>query len=263
MRSKILVRSIRWSSGDCRSGHSRRSEDGGASVRPASCCWPVERVHVAGQDVEHDIGEVDAVTERFGTGGFHRGQTVSQHHVEDVDHLPIAIVAAGKPAPDPLDCGRQHPVVRAHRYARHRVCEPAPAHSARDRRSSRRDRRIVDAPQRSFHPDGSRCGRHRPGPPDARRRWLRPSTCCCRSAPGRSSRPAPPKPSNPGSSVTRSDESRHSRRYNPSREALRTAGSRSRAALLSFAASNRSSSELHGPIFGSGCVPRSYRNSVA
>lgn len=62
------------------------------------------------QDVEHDIGGMDAMTEGFGTGGFHRRQTVSQHRVEDVDHLPIAIVGAGKPTPDPLDRGRQHPV---------------------------------------------------------------------------------------------------------------------------------------------------------
>ncbi len=29
-----------------------------------------------------------------------RGQTVSQHGVEDVDHLPITVVSAGKPALD-------------------------------------------------------------------------------------------------------------------------------------------------------------------
>ena len=29
-----------------------------------------------GQDVEHDIGGMDAVTERFGTGGFDRRQTI-------------------------------------------------------------------------------------------------------------------------------------------------------------------------------------------
>ena len=65
---------------------------------------------LTGQDIENDIGGMDAVTERFGTSRFHRGQTVSQHRVEDVDHLPIAIVGAGKLAPDPLDRGRQHPV---------------------------------------------------------------------------------------------------------------------------------------------------------
>ena len=36
---------------------------------------------------------------------------VSQHRLEDVDHLPIAIIGAGKPAPDPPDCGWQYPVL--------------------------------------------------------------------------------------------------------------------------------------------------------
>ncbi len=49
--------------------------------------------------------------EGFGTGGFNRGQTGSQHGVEDVDHLPIAVVSAGKPAPDQLKCGRQQPAL--------------------------------------------------------------------------------------------------------------------------------------------------------
>lgn len=44
------------------------------------------------QDVEHDIGGMDAMTEGFDTGGFHGGQTVSRNRVEDVDYLPIAIV---------------------------------------------------------------------------------------------------------------------------------------------------------------------------
>ena len=54
---------------------------------------------LTGQDIENDIGGMDAVTERFGTGRFHRGQTVSQHRVEDVDHLSIAVIDAGKLAP--------------------------------------------------------------------------------------------------------------------------------------------------------------------
>ena len=57
------------------------------------------------------------MTERFGTGGFHRGKAVSQHRVEDVDHLPIAIVGAGELAPDPLDRGRQHPVLEGRTVA--------------------------------------------------------------------------------------------------------------------------------------------------
>jgi hypothetical protein len=44
------------------------------------------RVALAGQDVEHDIGGMNAMS-----GGFHRGQSVCQHRIEDIDHLSIAI----------------------------------------------------------------------------------------------------------------------------------------------------------------------------
>jgi len=67
--------------------------------------------HETSQDIEYDISVMEAVAKRFSTGGFHRGQTVSQHRVEDVDHLPIAVIGAGEPAPNPLACGRQHPVL--------------------------------------------------------------------------------------------------------------------------------------------------------
>ena len=54
---------------------------------------------------------MDAVTERFGAGGFHRGKAVGQHRVEDVDHLAIAVISARKLPPHTLDRGRQHPVL--------------------------------------------------------------------------------------------------------------------------------------------------------
>src|SRR5947199_3533033 len=65
---------------------------------------------MAGQEDDNSIGGMDAVTWRFGTSRLDGRQTVSQNCVEDVDHLPIAIVA-GELAPDPLDRGRQHPVL--------------------------------------------------------------------------------------------------------------------------------------------------------
>ena len=58
------------------------------------------------QDVEHDIGGMDAVTERFGTGGLNCRQSVGQHRVEDVDHLSIAVISARKLPPHTLDRGR-------------------------------------------------------------------------------------------------------------------------------------------------------------
>ena len=42
------------------------------------------------QDVENDIGGMDALGDRLGTGRLDGRQTVGQNRVEDVDHLPIA-----------------------------------------------------------------------------------------------------------------------------------------------------------------------------
>jgi hypothetical protein len=41
----------------------------------------------------------DPVTERFGTGGFDSRESIGQRGVEDVDHLAIAVIDAGKLAP--------------------------------------------------------------------------------------------------------------------------------------------------------------------
>jgi hypothetical protein len=51
------------------------------------------------QDVEHDIGGMNLVAERFGTGGFESRESIGQRGVEDVDHLSIAVIDAGKLAP--------------------------------------------------------------------------------------------------------------------------------------------------------------------
>jgi hypothetical protein len=51
------------------------------------------------QDVEHDIGGMNPVTERFSTGGSHSRESIGQRRVEDVDHLSIAVIDAGKLAP--------------------------------------------------------------------------------------------------------------------------------------------------------------------
>jgi hypothetical protein len=40
-----------------------------------------------------------------------RRQPVSEHRVEDVDHLPIAVIGTGELAPHALHRGRQHPVL--------------------------------------------------------------------------------------------------------------------------------------------------------
>src|ERR1700730_5169635 len=47
----------------------------------------------------------------LGAGCFDGWQTVGQNRVEDVDHLPIAIVGAGELAPYAFYRSRQHPVL--------------------------------------------------------------------------------------------------------------------------------------------------------
>lgn len=51
------------------------------------------------QDVEHDIGGMRAMTERFSSGGLNGQQSVGQHRVEDFDHLAIAMIGVGELAP--------------------------------------------------------------------------------------------------------------------------------------------------------------------
>ena len=53
-------------------------------------------IALAGENVEDDVGGVDAVGERFGTGRLDRRQPVSEHRDQDVDHLPIAVIGPGQ-----------------------------------------------------------------------------------------------------------------------------------------------------------------------
>jgi hypothetical protein len=54
---------------------------------------------------------MDTLRQGLGAGGFDGGQAVAEHGGENLDHLPVAIVAAGELAPDPLKIGWQHPVL--------------------------------------------------------------------------------------------------------------------------------------------------------
>src|SRR4051812_10046958 len=69
------------------------------------------RITLAGQDVENDIGRMDAVSNCLGAGCLDGRQTVSQNRIEDVDHLPIAIVGTGELASYTFNCSRQYPVL--------------------------------------------------------------------------------------------------------------------------------------------------------
>ena len=64
-----------------------------------------------GQDVDDDVGRMDVLGERLGAGGLDRWQPVAQHRGEDFDHLPVAVVGAGKPAPHAIERRRQNPVL--------------------------------------------------------------------------------------------------------------------------------------------------------
>ncbi len=66
---------------------------------------------LAGEDVEDDVGGVDAVGERLGAGRLDRCQAVGEHHGQDVDHLAVAVCGAGEPAPDALDRRGEDPVL--------------------------------------------------------------------------------------------------------------------------------------------------------
>jgi hypothetical protein len=69
------------------------------------------RITLAGQYVENDIGRMDAVGDRLGTGRLDCRQAVDQNGVENVDHLPIAVVDTGELAPYTFHCRRQHPIL--------------------------------------------------------------------------------------------------------------------------------------------------------
>jgi hypothetical protein len=60
---------------------------------------------------------MDAVTERFGTGGLNCRQSFAQHRVEDVDHLAIAVISVRKFPSHPIDRGQQCPVLEGRSIA--------------------------------------------------------------------------------------------------------------------------------------------------
>ena len=63
------------------------------------------------QDVQDHIGGVDTFIERFRASGLDGWQTIAQYRGEDLDHLPVAIIAPAKLLPDPGQAGRQNPVL--------------------------------------------------------------------------------------------------------------------------------------------------------
>lgn len=64
----------------------------------------------AGKDVDDDRRGMNALIEGFAAGRFDSLQPVIPHASQDLDHLPVAIIAAFELAPDRGQCLRQHPV---------------------------------------------------------------------------------------------------------------------------------------------------------
>jgi hypothetical protein len=107
-------------------------------------------------------------------------------------HLPVAVVGPGKLRRTRSNAVGSTQSLNARRCAERRACAPEPARNARDHKPSRRGQSCDDVRRRSARPGGSRCDRRRHGyRPDGRPRSRSPSTCCCRTGPGRSSTPRP------------------------------------------------------------------------
>src|SRR5271165_2375126 len=71
--------------------------------------WPW--VALASQNVEDDVGGMDALGERLNASRLNRGQSVGEHRGEDFDHLAVAVVGPGELAPHAIERRRQYPVL--------------------------------------------------------------------------------------------------------------------------------------------------------
>jgi hypothetical protein len=69
------------------------------------------RIAAPRQNVENDVGGMDPLAQRLGAGRFDFGHAVGQHGGENLDHLPVAIIGARKPATNPLQGAGQNPVL--------------------------------------------------------------------------------------------------------------------------------------------------------
>ena len=67
-------------------------------------------ITLTGQNVEDNVGRMNAVGDRLGACDFDRGQSVDEHRGKNVDHLPIAVMGASELAPHTFHRGRQHPI---------------------------------------------------------------------------------------------------------------------------------------------------------
>ena len=69
------------------------------------------RLAAPGQDVDDDVGGMDALAQRCRASRFDRLQAVAQHRSENGNHLPIAPGSARQLAAHLLQAGRQDPIL--------------------------------------------------------------------------------------------------------------------------------------------------------
>src|ERR1700733_6343857 len=74
-------------------------------------CRRRSRIALTREDVDDDVGRMDALGQCLEAGRLPCGQTIGEHGCEDFDHLPGPVVGPGQLAPHPLQRRWQHPVL--------------------------------------------------------------------------------------------------------------------------------------------------------
>jgi len=87
---------------------------GVAEAQSVGCqdCRRRSRIALTREDVDDDVGRMDALRQCLEAGRLHRGQPIGEHGGEYFHHLPVAVVGPGQLAPHPLQRRWQHPVLK-------------------------------------------------------------------------------------------------------------------------------------------------------
>ena len=94
-------------------------------------CRRRPRIALTREDVDDDVGRMDALGRRLEACGLHRKQSIGEYGGEDFDHLPVA-VGPGKRAPHAVQRRRQHPILERRAVAQSvRLARQEPARMCR------------------------------------------------------------------------------------------------------------------------------------
>ena len=74
-------------------------------------CRRRSRIALTREDVDDDVGRMDALRQCLEAGRLHCGQSIGEHGGEDFHHLPVAVVGPGQLAPHAVQGRRQHPIL--------------------------------------------------------------------------------------------------------------------------------------------------------